>query len=270
MTSPAAAQFTGDIPRFYDEHLGPILFQDYAADLAERAAALGGESVLELAAGTGISTVALRTALPRTTQIVATDLNDAMLEIARAKLPPAANVEFRQADALHLPFESDAFDLIVIQFGVMFFPDRPAAYAEARRVLRPGGTLLFNAWGAMEVVPFAEIANGVAIKFLPDNPPKFYLTPFGYADPARVRADLAAGGFSDVSHEVVRFAKEVRDFEHFARGAIYGNPMIVDIKAGGVDPEEMVAAIVAEFTARLGEAPARMPLEATVYAARKD
>lgn len=132
-----AAAFTGDIPRFYDKHLGPIIFADYAADLARRAAALSPKDVLELAAGTGISTAALRAALPASTRIIATDLNDAMLEVARAKAP--AGVEFRQANAMELPFADASFDLVVIQFGVMFFPDRPAAYREARRVLRPGG-----------------------------------------------------------------------------------------------------------------------------------
>jgi SAM-dependent methyltransferase len=265
----AAAQFVGDIPKFYDKHLGPIIFADYAADLARRAAALAPADVLELAAGTGISTVALRSALPHTTRIVATDLNPPMLEIAQAKLPTGANVTFQQADAMALPFPDAAFDLIVIQFGVMFFPDKPAAYKEARRVLKPGGALLFSAWGTLAANPYAEIANAAGEHFLPDNPPKFYLTPFGYADPAQVRADVSAGGFSDVSYDVVRFNKRVPDWRHFAQGAIYGNPMLADLIAGGVDPEAVITHIADELTRRFGPSPASLPLEATVYAARK-
>jgi SAM-dependent methyltransferase len=264
----AAAQFTGDIPHFYDKHLGPIIFEEYAADLARRAAAIGGASILEIAAGTGISTVALRAALPQSTKITATDLNGAMLEFAKAKLPPGA-VEFQTADAMALPFADESFDLVVIQFGVMFFPDRPAAYAEARRVLKRGGTLLFNAWGTMQANPFGEIAHADAERFLPDNPPKFYLTPFGYADPARVRADLAAGGFPETDHTLVRINRAVPDWRHFATGAIYGNPMIVDIRAGDVNPDHMVEAIAGELERRFGKAPSSMPLEAHVYAARK-
>src|SRR5262245_52086014 len=133
-TATAAAQFVGDIPRFYDKHLGPIIFEDYAANLARRAAAAKPQRVLEIAGGTGISTVALRNALPKSAHITATDLNDDMLEIARAKLPSTANVAFQQADAMALPFDKEAFDLVAIQFGVMFFPDKPAAFKEVRRV----------------------------------------------------------------------------------------------------------------------------------------
>lgn len=265
----AAAQFVGDIPSFYDRHLGPVIFQDYAADLARRAAALGPADVLEIAAGTGVSTVALRAALPTTSRIVATDLNPPMLEIARAKIPSTANIAFQQADATALPFRDASFDLVAIQFGVMFFPDRPGAYAQAWRVLKPGGTLLFNVWASMQANPFGEIANAAGRHFLPANPPLFYLTPFGYADAAQVRADLAKAGFTDVAQDVVRFNKEVRDWRHFAQGAVYGNPMIGDLQAASVNPDDVVAHIADQLAQRFGAAPARMPLEATVYAARK-
>jgi ubiquinone/menaquinone biosynthesis C-methylase UbiE len=268
MSTPAA-QFTGDIPRYYDRHLGPIIFEDYAADLARRAAAIGGEDMLEIAGGTGISTVALRKALPAATRIVATDLNEPMLEISKGKLAGAENITFRQADAMALPFDDGAFDLVVIQFGVMFFPNKPAAFSEARRVLKPGGTLLFNAWGAMQANPFAEITHGNAEKFFPDNPPKFYLTPFGYADIDKAQADLREAGFRDVDYEVVRVQKLVPDWTHFAMGTIYGNPMIADIMASDVKPADMVASIASDLEARFGKAPARIPLEAIVYAAHK-
>jgi ubiquinone/menaquinone biosynthesis C-methylase UbiE len=267
-TTTAAAQFVGDIPRFYDKHLGPIIFQDYAADLARRAAAAKPHKVLELAAGTGVSTVALRNALPKSVHITATDLNADMLEIARAKLPSTANVAFQHADAMALPFAKEAFDLVAIQFGVMFFPDKPAAFAEARRVLKRNGTLLFNVWSKMGANPFAEIAHAAGVHFLPDNPPKFYLTPFGYADTERVRADLEHAGFKSVTHEVLRTYKEVRDWRHFAQGAVYGNPMLGDLKAGGIDPDAVVDHITAEFTARFGAAPSKMPLEAIIFSAR--
>lgn len=268
MTTPAAAQFVGDIPRFYDQNLGPVIFQGYAEDLARRAASLAPNDVLEIAGGTGISTVALRQALTPTTNITATDLNAAMLEIAQTKIS-AGNVRFQTADAMALPFADASFDLVVIQFGVMFFPDRPAAYAEARRVLKPGGTLLFNVWGSFAANAFGEIAHRTAERFLPDNPPKFYLVPFGYADPAQVRADLLAGGFREADHTVVNLIRDVADWRHFATGAIYGNPMIADIRAGAVNPEDMVEAIAHELEARYGKSPTRMPLEAHVFAAQK-
>jgi len=268
MSNPASAQFVGDIPQFYDRCLGPIIFQDYASDLARRAAALHPAQVLEIAGGTGISTVALRSALPAATRITATDLNTPMLEIARGKLPSDANVTFRQADAMALPFEDGAFDLIAIQFGVMFFPDKPAAFKEARRVLKRDGALLFNVWSTMSANPFADAAYAAGQKFLPDNPPKFYLTPFGYADVDRVRADLAVGGFNSMSHEVVRFSKRVPDLSAFTRGLVLGNPMIVDLQAANIDPETVAAWIAADLRRRFGDEPIAMPLEAIVITAR--
>jgi ubiquinone/menaquinone biosynthesis C-methylase UbiE len=136
-----ASQFTGDVPRHYDSALGPVLFEPYARDIAARVAALGPvRKVLELAAGTGIVTRKLRDALPRDATIVATDLNPAMLELARPRFHADERVTFRPADAIKLPFPDGEFDLVVCQYGVMFFPDRIAAFREARRVLGPAGT----------------------------------------------------------------------------------------------------------------------------------
>lgn len=133
--------FTGSIPEIYDTHLVPLLFEPYAADLARRVAALAPKSVLETAAGSGVVTRALAPRLRSADRYVVTDLNSAILERASSEQPAQDNIEWRQADALALPFEDDAFDAVCCQFGVMFFPDRVAGYAEARRVLKPGGAL---------------------------------------------------------------------------------------------------------------------------------
>ncbi|MBI3437804.1 MAG: class I SAM-dependent methyltransferase [Proteobacteria bacterium] len=268
MTNQASAQFVGDIPQFYDRCLGPVIFQDYASDLARRAAAFHPADVLEIASGTGISTVALRSALPSSTRIVATDLNLPMLEIARSKLPSNANVVFQQADALALPFANNTFDLIAVQFGVMFFPDKTAAFREARRVLKQDGALLFNVWSAMRANPFAEAAFAAGQRFLPDNPPKFYLTPFGYADVERACANLTAGGFGTVTHEIVRLNKLVPDLTLFARGLVLGNPLIADLHAANIDPDRVAAWIASELRSRFGDEPISMPLEAIVLSAR--
>jgi SAM-dependent methyltransferase len=133
--------FAGSIPALYDRYMGPLLFEPYARDIAARAAALGPQHILETAAGTGIVTEALARALPQA-DIVATDLNQAMLDVAAERVR-AANVRFQQADAQALPFADGEFDLVLSQFGVMFFPDRVGAYREVRRVLKPGGRVLF-------------------------------------------------------------------------------------------------------------------------------
>jgi ubiquinone/menaquinone biosynthesis C-methylase UbiE len=143
-----SARFTGDIPTNYDRGMGPHLFVDYAADLARRVAAARPLRVLEIAAGTGIVTRLLRDILPVTADLVASDLNPPMLDVARQKFRAGERIEFQPADANALPFPDGAFDAVVCQFGVMFFPDKLRAFAEAFRVLKPGGRFLFSVWDA--------------------------------------------------------------------------------------------------------------------------
>jgi ubiquinone/menaquinone biosynthesis C-methylase UbiE len=135
-------QFTGSIPQMYQRFLVPLIFEPYARDLAERVAAVGPATVLETAAGTGVLTRALAARLPAQAQIVATDLNQPMLDLATLITPADARLTWRQADALALPFADQSFDVVACQFGVMFFPDRIRGYKEAFRVLKPGGRFM--------------------------------------------------------------------------------------------------------------------------------
>ena len=114
--------FAGSIPGLYDRYLGPLLFEPYAAVVAERAKALAPGRILETAAGTGIVTAALHAALPDA-EIVATDLNQAMLDVAADRIQ-SDKVSFLAADAQQLPFDDESFDLVACQFGVMFYPDK--------------------------------------------------------------------------------------------------------------------------------------------------
>jgi SAM-dependent methyltransferase len=264
-----SVRFVGSVPENYDQGLGPHIFEDYAADLARRAALVEAEHVLELAAGTGIASRKLRDALPPEARLMVTDLNPPMLEVARGKFTADEVADFRPADAMAMPFENAAFDLIVCQFGVMFFPDKRKAFREANRVLHPDGTYLFNAWDQMSANPFSEVAYDVGARFFPDDPPGFYRVPFSYPDPAVVTTDLAAAGFRDIGHERVPLAKEVNDWTLFARGIVFGNPLIGEINdRPGVEADEVMAAIVHALRERFGQEPASMPLQATVYSAR--
>ena len=197
MKAPASdATFAGSIPELYERHLVPMIFAFYADDLAARVAALGPASVLELACGTGVVTRRLAAALPASTRIVATDLNQAMLDQAMSTGTSRA-VAWRQADAQALPFDDASFDVVACQFGAMFFPDKPRAFAEMRRVLRPGGALVANVWDGIENNEFADVATQVLARMFSDDPPRFLArTPHGYHDVAAIARDLASGGFS--------------------------------------------------------------------------
>lgn len=141
--------FAGSIPKLYEEHLVPLIFEPYAEDLARRVASRKPARVLEIAAGTGVVTRHLASALPEEVLIVATDLNQTMLDTAAAVGTPRP-VTWRQADAMTLPFEDAEFDAVLCQFGAMFFPDKAKAFSESRRVLKTGGAFIFNVWDRIE------------------------------------------------------------------------------------------------------------------------
>jgi ubiquinone/menaquinone biosynthesis C-methylase UbiE len=210
MTSPSTDKvFAGSIPKIYEANLVPLIFQPYADDLARRLAARPLRRILEIAAGTGVVTRALASALPDGVTIVATDLNPAMLDQAIAIGTPR-RVEWRQADAMQLPFADAEFDAVVCQFGAMFFPDRAKAFAEARRVLRPGGVFLFSVWDRIEENEFAHAVTAALEKVFSDDPPRFLArTPHGYHDKATIARDLAQGGFA-ATPEIVTVAEMSR------------------------------------------------------------
>ncbi len=211
---PGDTGFAGSIPQMYDRYLVPLIFAPYATDIAARVSAVRHARVLEIAAGTGAVTRELARALPATTHIVATDLNQSMLDQAAAA-GTSRPVEFRAADAMKLPFDDASFDAVVCQFGVMFFPDRPAAMREARRVMRPGGALVFNAWDRIEANEFALAVTDALAAVFPDDPPRFMArTPHGYHDKAVIAGDVAKAGFASCADRHRRSAKPRRFRAH--------------------------------------------------------
>ncbi len=191
--------FAGSIPELYERYLVPLIFQPYADDLATRAAEIGPSSVLEVAAGTGVLTRALLSRLPDAVAVTATDLNQPMVDFA-ASMGTSRPVTWRRADAMDLPFDDGSFDIVVCQFGAMFFPDRRRAFTQMRRVLRRGGSALFNVWGRIEHNDFAEVVNDTVARLFPDDPPRFLeRVPHGYHEPERIRADIEAAGFDPSS-----------------------------------------------------------------------
>ncbi|HVX99166.1 MAG TPA: methyltransferase domain-containing protein [Pseudorhodoplanes sp.] len=263
------AAFVGNIPLNYDQGLGPVIFADYAADIAQRAAALKPARVLETAAGTGIVSRALRDALPASAHLVSTDLNPPMLEVARGKFRPGEQIDFQRADAMALPFGEASFDVVVCQFGIMFYPDRDKSHREVHRVLRPGGTYLFNVWGSLADNAYGRIAHENVRRFFPADPPQFYQVPFSCHDTGPIKEGLARAGFVDVAEDEMSMIKDIADINAFARGLVYGNPMIDQItQRGTIDPKDVFDALLATLRQEFGN-PGRMSLKTFLLSARK-
>ena len=226
--------FSGSIPKLYESHMVPLIFAPYAAELASRLRARPLSRVLELAAGTGVVTRALASVLGEDASIVATDLNQAMLDEA-ASIGTTRPVEWRQADAMQLPFEDESFDAVVCQFGVMFFPDKAKAFAQARRVLRPGGVFIFNAWDRIEENEFAATVQTALESIFPKDPPRFMSrTPHGYHDVDAIRRDVVNGGFANGPVIETVAARSRAPSAHFAAMAYcQGTPWRAEIEAKG-------------------------------------
>ena len=222
--------FAGSIPETYDRLMVPMLFEPYAADVADRAKSYNPSSILETAAGTGVVTQALHRALPDA-QIVATDLNPAMLEVAARRLR-SGKVRFQAADAQDLPFDDQSFDLAVCQFGVMFYPDKLAANREAFRVLKPGGRYLLVIWDTLDRNPASKAVHEAVAARFPDDPPQFYArVPFGYAGLEIVTADLMAAGFDDLEFETIAHRSRAPSALDAATGLCQGTPLRAEIEA---------------------------------------
>lgn len=262
------AAFVGSIPEHYDRGFGPVLFSGYAEDLAKRVAALQPRRVLETAAGTGIVTLRLRELLPESTQLVATDLNAPMLDIAREKCAGGRPVEFEPCDATALPFADQSFDAVACQFGIMFYPDKPLSFREVYRVLRTGGHYLFNVWDSHAHNPFGRIAHEVLQRFFDHDPPQFYRVPFSLHAIDPLKEMLIDAGFTDLSIHVIRLDRTVEDLAHFAKTTYHGNPVADQMRERGADPDAAVAEVLKEFRAAFGDPPI-IPLQAIVFSARK-
>ena len=251
MTKHGDRGFVGSIPQIYQQHLVPLIFEAYAADLAKRAASIAPKCVLEIAAGTGVVTRQLAATLPGDATIVATDLNQPMLDVAAA-IATAREVEWRRADALDLPFADASFDAVVCQFSAMFFPDKAKAFSEARRVLRPDGAFLFNVWDRIEANEFADTVTKALETVFPDDPPRFMArTPHGYHDARVIAADLSRAGFAARPQiDTVTARSRASSFRIPAIAYCQGTPLRTEIEARGATRLEEATDVAAEAIAQ--------------------
>ena len=270
--SSTHSSFTGSIPENYDTYLGPLIFEFTAADMARRVAEVFDNPVriLEVACGTGISTRHLANTLPAGSEIVATDLNEAMLKHADQVNGALPGVTYAQADALDLPYDDENFDAVVCQFGIMFFPDKSKGMSEMSRVIRPGGTLALNVWDSFVDNPAVGVIDQVIKGFFAADPPRFLEIPFGQIDIDMGRSLFEVAGFERLDVAKVRDAVEVDDHAVPARGFVTGNPTILEInQRAEVTAEDVVTAAIAALENAFGPTPTKLDFQATVFVGQK-
>ncbi|HEX4822911.1 MAG TPA: class I SAM-dependent methyltransferase [Candidatus Polarisedimenticolaceae bacterium] len=265
MTEPGP-RFDGNVPAFYDRFMGPFFFDPFAKETARRVAATSPSIVLEIACGTGIVTRRLRQALPPASQIVATDLNQPMLDYARARLM-GADVHWRTADAQELPFKNGAFDAVVCQFGLMFVPDKEAAFREARRVIRPGGALVLATWCSLDDNPPARIASETLERLFPDDPPRFLDIPHGMHDPVVLDRLARGAGFDTVAVERVDLEASAPSARHVATGLARGTPLAGLLTDRGADFDQVIDAFARGMRDGEGAVPYSAPVAALILTA---
>jgi len=267
--STSDSVFAGSVPEIYDSHMVPLIFQPYADDLARRVAALRPRDLLETAAGTGVVTRAMARALGPDARLTITDLNQPMLDRNRSRLADDPRLTWRQADALALPFADRSFDVVVCQFGAMFFPDRVKGFAEALRVLRPGGRFLFNVWDRIEANVFSDIVVRSVAELFPADPPRFLArTPHGYHDTNLVRSDVERAGFTAVSLQTLPAVSRAPSARDAAFALYCGTPMRAEIEERGAGRlDEAVERAAAVIAARFGNGPVEAPIQAHVIEA---
>jgi ubiquinone/menaquinone biosynthesis C-methylase UbiE len=264
------AAFVGAVPPNYDRYLGSLLFYPFADDLAARLVVSPGMRVIEIACGTGIVTARLVRRLAGHGTLVATDLNEPMIAHARTRIPETPGLEWRQADGTSLPFPDRSFDAVVCQFGLMFFPDKAAGVREALRVLRPGGTYLFNVWDTLDRSPVCRITHETVGGFFPTDPPQFYTVPFSLHDTATLRRLLDQAGFTDVQCVTLDKIGESPSAADAATGLIEGNAILDAIMARRPEAlADIKTAVARNIAQELGDHPVRCPLRAHVFTAHR-
>ena len=262
--------FAGSIPENYQRYLVPLIFEDYAADLASRLSLPAGGAVLETACGTGVVTRHLLAALTDGARLTATDLNPGMIAEARKILGEAPGLGFQEADATALPFEDGAFDAVVCQFGVMFYPDKAKGYGEAARVLKPGGQYLFNVWDSLDRNRLPQAAHQAVGALFPEDPPNFLELPFGYHDLTAILRALQSAGFADVDIAVQPRTSRARSARDVVRAFCAGTPLANQLAQKETPSlDQVVESVTRALESEFGDGPIAAPMQAIQISARK-
>jgi len=263
------AAFEGSVPYYYDRYLGPHLFEPYAMDLVQRLEATAPKAVLEMAAGTGRLTQYLVNALPAGAHLWATDLNPDMLRVAQQKITDSS-IQWQVADAHELPFDDARFDLVICQFGVMFFDNKPQAFEEVFRVLQPGGRFLFNTWDAVEANDLSNSTQRALSSLFTEAAPQFSQKgPYSFFEHDNITQLLKEARFKNIRLNVVKKQSKPAAADDVVNGFVDGSPLTSYLKERGVTAEQVKEAIRKQIAADYASPAMPFNMQAIVVDATK-
>lgn len=264
-----SADFSGEIATHYDQFLGPLFFEPYAIEVAKRIDPAPVAIALEIAAGTGRVTRHIRERIQPSAKLIASDISEEMLAEAKKKLGHL-NIDWQNIDAQQLPFSDNNIDLVVCCFGYMFVPDKPKAFAEAYRVLKPGGMFLVTTWDALEHNAASYISRSIAKQYLEEPLPESYNLATSMSDEAFLRRLLQDAGFSKISIEKVKHFSISPTAKDATYGLVEGGLIYKEIKKR--NPawiDEIKIKVEKELAEKFGAAPMIAPMSAVISQAWK-
>lgn len=185
-----------DAASAFEETFVPALFAEWGPRMAARARVAPGDRVLDVACGTGALTRAVADIVGPSGSVAGLDINPGMLAVARQKRP---DIDWHEGSAQSLPFPDASFDAVVSQFGLMFFPDRPAAIREMWRMLRPGGRLAVAVWASLEETPAYAVEAELIERIAGQTAGDALRAPFVLGDTDLLAAIFAEAGIPETT-----------------------------------------------------------------------
>jgi ubiquinone/menaquinone biosynthesis C-methylase UbiE len=261
-------QLGGDAASAYEAQKVPTVFLPLTTLMLDHFEVRPGERVIDVACGTGIVARLVAPKVGASGRVVGVDWSEPMLGIARAAAAGRSDIlEWRQADVTALPFERGAFDVAFCQQGLQFFPDKPAALAEIRRVLDDGGRLALSVWS--EPSPLFVALAGVLAKYIGDEVAERWLAPYSFRDGEVIGALVTAAGFSHVELQALTIDRRIGPAEVSIPSEIAGNPAGAHFAKCDPDTRRRIvaeaAAILAPYRTDAGFT---MPQESHLFLAR--